>query len=75
MVLLYIWVCDCVYIYIYIYISIYTFLQTYNNAASLQSDDTTNLRNARSEDTSYIHLLFLFNMHYQNVKFYRVLIY
>ena len=31
--------------------------------------------NARSEDISYIHLLFLFNMHYQNVILYRVIIY
>ena len=31
--------------------------------------------NARSEDTSYTHILFLFNMHYHNVKLYRVIIY
>ena len=30
--------------------------------------------NARSEDNSYTHLLFLFNMHYQNVRLYRVII-
>ena len=41
--------------------------------------ETTMLRtqqiNARSEDTSYTHLLILFNMHYYNFTLYRVLIY
>ena len=41
--------------------------------------ETTMLRtlelNARSEDTSYTYILVLFNMHYQNVTLYRVLIY
>ena len=31
--------------------------------------------NARSEDTSYTPILFLFNMHYHYVTLYRVLIY
>ena len=31
--------------------------------------------NARSKDTSYTHILILFNMHYYNLTFYRVLIY
>ena len=64
------------YIYIYIYIYLYIFLKTYNNAALSRSEDVrTQEINARSKDTSYTHILILFNMHYYNFTLYRVLIY
>ena len=57
--------------YLYIYFSKHITMRHRREATILR-----NLKiNARSEDTSYTHLLFLFNMHYQNVTSYHVIIY